>query len=372
MQRRIFENYFALLRISLEPPQKIFCECSSLDVLSEKEWLWIFREAEKQSLVGLLYCGVQKLPASKRPPRTLLLTWSLRAETLRGLNLQMNEMASKVTQLFESRGFHPVILKGQANARLYPDPLCRQPGDIDVFIEGGRSSVLKTLKEMNLMQDAAVSIHHAHLDEKFFNGITIEVHFLPTSGYSPFKSRNMLRFLNKEISKSFKVDDGFYVPPMTFALVMQLSHLRQHFFGTGLGLRQLADYSLLLRHSSSEDRQRVSDELKNFGLFRMAGAVMWFMQSVFAMPDEFLICPPDQQRGEKLLHVVMNGGNFGWFSDDYSTPVFKRWLNDRKRAIRLMKFDFWEAFWHEILYLKTTLYLIPRRIKRGRIALGNR
>ena len=34
-------------------------------------------------------------------------------------------------------------LKGQANARLYPDKLSRQPGDIDLWVEGGYKSVVE-------------------------------------------------------------------------------------------------------------------------------------------------------------------------------------------------------------------------------------
>ena len=38
------------------------------------------------------------------------------------------------------------ILKGQANARLYPDKFSRETGDIDIWVEGGRESVLALLQ----------------------------------------------------------------------------------------------------------------------------------------------------------------------------------------------------------------------------------
>ena len=35
------------------------------------------------------------------------------------------------------RLYQTAILKGQANARLYPDKHARQPGDVDIWVEGG-------------------------------------------------------------------------------------------------------------------------------------------------------------------------------------------------------------------------------------------
>ena len=41
-------------------------------------------------------------------------------------------------ELRENEGFANCILKGQGNALLYPDPYMRTPGDIDIYLEGGR------------------------------------------------------------------------------------------------------------------------------------------------------------------------------------------------------------------------------------------
>jgi len=420
--RDLTHIYFLLLRLALDVPDAADVKsgavpgascglsraaCMLPRALSDEEWARVFDFAKKQSLVGLFYSAVQKLPAEQRPPRELLLRWSYEAEKIRGVNVRMNATAARLTEMFLAKGLHPVILKGQANARLYPDPFARQAGDIDILIEGGRGGVVRALEQMGYQVEADdnVSDHHVHLDKNAFGGITVEVHFQPTSSFSPFKTRNMLRFLDQELAKDREqskvregaarddfhdgtaravstraassehrgmTPEGFCVPSIPFALVMQLSHIRQHFFSTGVGLRQLADYCVLLQSSSAEDRALVAAGLKSFGLFRMAGAVMWVMNQVFGMGEDRFICAPDSRRGKQLLDVVMKGGNFGFFADDYRVPVLKRWLNDRRRALRMMRFDFNEAFWHELRYWKCTLSLVPRRLKRGRIALGTR
>lgn len=361
--------YFSLLRVALDVSGEPRLERS----LTDKEWAWVFGQSVKQSLVGLMYSAIEKLPAEQRPPREMILRWSFKAHQIQLMNDRLNRVASRLTQTFESHGVQSLILKGPANARLYPDPTVRQPGDIDILIGGGRGGVRRTLEKAGLQMDPGegFSNHHVKLDSSQFENVTIEVHFTPTSGFSPFNTRRMLEFLEAQ-KNPVLVPEGFYVPGIPFALVMQLSHLRQHFFSTGIGLRQLVDYHQLLQHSTAEEREQVGSVLKALGLYRMAGAVMWVMQQVFGLDPERMLCPVDSRRGNLLLNVVMNGGNFGHHADDYNVPVFTRWQIDRKRFLKMLKFDKSDAVWHELLYWKHTLSLIPRRIRRGRIALGKR
>ena len=57
---------------------------------------------------------------------------------------------------------------------------------------------------------------------------------------------------------------------------------------------------------------------KKLGLKEFAGAVMYVMREVFVMPEERMLCRPDEKRGSKLLEEIMIGGNFGKFDDRYN------------------------------------------------------
>lgn len=50
---------------------------------------------------------------------------------------------------------------------------------------------------------------------------------------------------------------------------------------------------------------------------RFAGAVMFVLHKVFAMPALCYICEPNEREGKKLLEEIMKGGNFG----QYDSPV---------------------------------------------------
>lgn len=58
--------------------------------------------------------------------------------------------------------------------------------------------------------------------------------------------------------------------------------------------------------------------IAKLGLKEFAGAVMYVMREVFAMPEERMLCRPDEKRGRKLLEEIMIGGNFGKFDERYN------------------------------------------------------
>lgn len=339
---------------------------------SEKDWMAIYKLAKSQSVLALAFSGIKKLPENFRPERKMLLRWSLDAEGTAGMNVLLNQEAARLTQIFDSANHKNAILKGPANARLYPDPLNRQCGDIDIWVEGGRKEVSALLYRLNLLNadtdDHAYSQHHIHLP-KNKDGVTVEVHFKPASGI-PFRNGSLQKFLNEEIRKAEKVPEGFYSPSIKFALVMQMAHLQQHFYSGGLGLRQYTDYLMLLRHSTESDRGAALAVMKRLSMMRACGAVMWVLQKVFGLEEGLMLCAPDCRRGERLLKLALSGGNFGQYKTvPKPKNVFVRWFKDRMRALSWLTFDPVNAFFKELKYWRATISLIPKRIKRRRIAL---
>ncbi len=63
--------------------------------------------------------------------------------------------------------------------------------------------------------------------------------------------------------------------------------------------------------SSSAAIDRVQKELKELGLWKFAGVIMYIMQEVFGMPASRLIVPPNEKYGRFVLNEVLEAGNFG-------------------------------------------------------------
>lgn len=296
----------------------------------------------------------------------------------------MDNEAARLTKLFEGEGHQTAILKGQANALLYSIPMSRQPGDIDIWVSGGKETILQTLQRLNLFdgklekyetnEDATEAYHHIHLPENE-NDIAVEVHFRPSSGnLNPFTNYKLQKYLNDEINRERTlVDEGFYVPSVKFALVMQLAHIQRHLLTEGVGLRQLMDYYYLLKSDSGNERLEVMPRLREFGLSHIAGAVMWLLKEVFGLEDEYTIAPMDEKRGKMMLSVIMVGGNFGHYNPNKKkTQSWTNLTQGHFNKLRLLKFDAKEVIWGEIRFVQFFLKSLPERIRRRSWSLGVR
>ena len=356
-QKRADEAFCKLLRLSLGLTQE------TPVVVNTEMWKRLYQTAVRQSLIGVCYQGAC-LMSDCKPPMEILLKWASEAESIRGMNELQYQEAARLTREFAEKGRKTAILKGQANARLYPDKYARQPGDIDIWVEGGRESVLALLpNHLN------TSYHHVHLPANE-QGVTVEVHFRPSSGsFNPLTNRRLQRWLGREILMASQVEEGFYVPSIKFALVMQLAHIQRHFLAGGIGLRHICDYYWLLYEASADDLLEVEEMLRRFGLRHTAGALMWIMGEVLKLGTEKMICTPDIERGKWMLHEMMTGGNFGRYAERQRHGVLRRFAENRLWRLQLMRFNFSEILWLELNFLKTVLQTLPTRIKYRTLSL---
>ena len=340
--------------------------------LTDDDWRWLYRAAARQSMVGLCFTNRADMP------KDVAMSWAAEAEAVRGLNTLLYQEAARLTRIFTEAGRRSAILKGQANARLYPDRFARQPGDIDIWVEGGKKSVVALIMELGLATELAstsvegkptASYHHVHLPPTK-DHVIVEVHFRPSSGnFNPFTNRRLQQWLEQEILHTTTVEQGFNVPSVRFALMMQLAHVQRHFLGGGIGLRHICDYYMLLKNSTEEDRQEVASHLASFGLRHGAAALMWVLGEVLHLDERLMLCQPDSYRGKWMLREIMAGGNFGKFANRQKHGVIRRVLEGRLRHLQLMRFDFGELFWLESRFWKAVVKTIPTRIRYRTLSL---
>lgn len=367
-----YQPFFALLRLAMTGEQFD-------SVPTAEEWSEFYQMAGIQSVTGVCFTAFPRLPKAQQPPVELMVRWMGEAEDIRRKNELQNQEAARLTRLFTEAGRRSAILKGQANARLYPDRLSRQVGDIDIWVEGGKKGVVALLMELGLVTELGstsvdgkptASYHHVHLPPTK-DHIIVEVHFRPSSGnFNPFTNRRLQRWLEQEIASSCQpVDEGFNVPSVRFALMMQLSHIQRHFLVVGIGLRQICDYYWLLKNSTEEDRREVASHLSSFGLRYMASALMWVLGEVLHLDEGLMLCQPDSYRGEWMLREIMAGGNFGYHAGREKHGTLRRVMEGRLRHLKLMRFDFWEEFWVEVNFCKAVITTLPTRIRYRTLSL---
>ena len=86
---------------------------------------------------------------------------------------------------------------------------------------------------------------------------------------------------------------------------------RRDAIGDMTSVTAFTDSSATAARSSSTAIDRVQEELKELGLWKFAGGIMYIMQEVFGMPASRLIVPPNEKYGKFVLNEVLEAGNFG-------------------------------------------------------------
>ena len=114
-------------------PSSGFSGSSSVAGMSAEEWKALLWEAHRQRVMGLVADAVAALPYDEQPPLAIRAKLALELEVIEKRNHAVNAAAGELLAIFEAAGLHPVIQKGPAVAALYPNPLHREPGDIDFY-----------------------------------------------------------------------------------------------------------------------------------------------------------------------------------------------------------------------------------------------
>lgn len=348
-----------------------FCIGATSDIplsMKDADWKVMYDIAKKQALTGVLFHGVQQLPKELAPHEDLLMSWMGMAQRIKQLNMRLFMDSTRVCKNISDVGFRNCILKGQGNALLYPDPYMRTPGDIDIYLNGGRKRIMKYVD--TICPNQVMRYHHVDFPVM---KTPIEVHFTPSYMFFPVHNRRMQKWFKEvmdlQCSNVVTLPDGYgeiTVPTMNFNVIYILSHLYRHVFTEGIGLRQLIDYYFVLL--LSEERRvknltALQHELKHLGLWKFAKAVMYVLHETLGLPEEKMIAPIDVNEGRFLLAEIMRGGNFGQFDTRLGSKEnegkLHRYLRMSLRNLRFVKhyptealseplFRTWFALWKKI------------------------
>lgn len=353
----MYNTFFQLIRVALS------VEDSLSHSPSPEEWQELYALAKKQSLVGICFAGVQRLPEDCRPPEDLYYKWMGITAKIQHRNDVMDVHTHKVLEYFREKGYPCQVLKGQGIAQLYKDPLksplkgedlidlskFRQSGDIDVWLNIKRKELYK-LSLDTFGKIEGLTYHHIHYP--MYEGVEVEAHVLPSVLSSPLRFYRFKKFCKEHIPVDASTDN----PTLAFNRVFILQHCYSHFCGHGVGLRQLMDYYFVLLASQREETGNWKEEslrwIKKLGMEKFARATMWLLHHYLGLDNSSLLCEPNEEYGKALLEEVLQTGNMGHGDErvapgQFKTPL-KRYLYNLKRDISLFKICPHEALWDPI------------------------
>lgn len=359
MLTRTEKLFFELLRIALGTQETLIGQ------LSDEEWLEVSQMAVKQSVLGILYTAVEKLPEAQRPPTDLFIDMYQCVQEIEDRNRHMNKMTALVSSRFRKDGFPNCILKGQGIALLYPNPLRRQSGDIDIWLKGERKEILKYIKTYVKNTEPA---GYLHIGFSLKDGTLVEAHFTPAISFNPFINHRLQRWFKANIEQQIhhfvklpNVDKEIPVPTPEFNTFQILQHTYKHLFNGGIHIRQLIDFFYVLQslqtvqNSSSLDLKRL---IKKFKLKTFYSAMFWILTNQLGFNSDYTLYEPDEKEGQYLLQEILHPQRQSLSEDELEK------LNNRSRFFHLF-YNVHQLLFHypyEVLFYP--LHGIPSTIKK--------
>lgn len=326
--------FYEIVQVAIGKRKSLSCNPS------DEKWNELYNICQKQAVTGLVFDSLDKLyKQDQKPPIALLYNWIGANEQIILQNHIVNKRCVDVTNLFAEAGFRSCILKGQGNALLYPNPLARISGDIDIWIDASREAIRKfVVSRCNDIQDG-----NLHIDFPIFDDVIVEVHYNPSQDNSRKYNKRLQTWYVEHAEEQFThkvtLEGGeISVPTLAFNAIHQMSHMINHFFIEGIGLRHFVDYYYVLTNSELTNRTVVADALRYLGMEKFARGVMWIEHQCLGLDNEHLLFEPSERIGKVILKEMEEGGNFGHHDERYSLRrkgLLARGIADTGRLLRL-------------------------------------
>ncbi len=307
------EAFFALLRGGLWEKD------TQLAPYGEMDYDEIYHLTQEQSVVGLVATGLEKVIDVKVPQATAL---TIAGEVLQveQRNRAMNAFIASLIDKMRAEGIYTLLVKGQGIAQCYEKPEWRACGDVDLFLSEENYN-----KAKEMLVPMASSVEREYDREKHLgmtiDGWVVELHGRLYCGLSSRIERELddiyvdtfnggnVRSWNNNGVQVFQLgieNDVFYV----------FTHILQHFYKEGVGLRQICDWCRLMwTYRDKMDVQKLKSRLKRAGIMSEWKAFYALSSKYLGMPDidSGFMCHDSRfdKKVDRIMEFVLKAGNMG-------------------------------------------------------------
>ena len=241
-----------LLRLGLENSSVEEENLSDFIMLSAKKWEALGDLAREQGVLGIMLDGLERVETSPFGATRELkvkqkLEWIGEVLQIEQRNLQQQAVMDDLAAKWRNNGYRVMVMKGQANATLYPKPEHRNPGDVDCYLFEHYSDGNKIARQEGGKVDESWYKHSVIS----FKGETFENHqfFVHT------REGKRSKMLEKELENALKVDVGEFkqltpstvMPPVQWTAMFLTYHACAHFLTEELRLKQVLDWATFLK-----------------------------------------------------------------------------------------------------------------------------
>ena len=288
----------------------------------------LYKLAEEQSVVGLVAAGLQHVDKGLLAGQKVSI-FTEKAMALEHRNRLMNRFIEVTTQKMSEAGIHFVVLKGQGVAQCYEKPLWRASGDVDLLLDAINyekaksflapvASTVKTEDKEGMHQGMVMGAWIVELHGRLHNYLFKKSDLIIDQVQEDTLNGNGVRVWHNG-------DSEVLLPCADNDAVFIFSHIIQHFFPGGIGLRQICDWCRMLwTFRETIDRPLLESRIRRMGFMTEWKAFAAFAVDNLGMPAESMpMYDPASlwhRKARRIKALVLDEGNLG-----HTRAGFKRY-----------------------------------------------
>ena len=287
-------DFFILLRAGLW--QRVEEELSP-----KPDWSYILRLSCEQTVQGIVADGLA-LYRSVRPdcdiPSGIIDNFLSQTAQIIRRNHQLNDKQAEISERLDNADIPHYVVKGQEAAKNYPKPLLRCAGDIDFLLR--REDFEKACTLLEGLADSSDTLNEYLVHRGFFfSDMEVELH----GALHPNLGKNIDIVIDKVQGELFSGSISYN----TFAALYIFLHCIQHFHWSGLGIRQIIDWTMM---TEAEDinLEYVSGKIAEMDLTREYSNFLNF--SLTWLGKDASSALPDAVSG-RIWAAIRASGNMG-------------------------------------------------------------
>ena len=309
-------------------------------------WGEIYRLAEEQSVIGLIAGGIDRFKVQLSGfniPQEWALQFVGQTLQIEQRNREMNGFIAQLIDELRKADVYAILVKGQGIAQCYDRPLWRACGDVDLLLSKENYEKAKVFlsKMASKVEDEEKKKLHLGMT---IDGWIVELHGTLFTEFSR-RLNKVIAEVQASIFNGGEVrswDNGntiVYLPSPDNDMILVFSHILEHFFIEGVGLRQVCDWCrLLYTYRKSLDYGLLESRLRQAGIMTEWKAFASLVVDTLGMPVEAMPFYDSRysRKGRSVLSLIMEAGNFGHNKDlSYRT---------RYKGVKYKMVSLWRRF----------------------------
>ncbi len=275
--------------------------------------------AEDQSVVGIIAAGLEHV-TNRKITKQVVLQFVGQALQLEERNKAMNYFIGVIVDKMRNSEIRTLLVKGQGIAQCYERPLWRSSGDVDLLLD---EENFQKAKEFLIPLASFIGEEDG---KRMHLGLTIGPWLVELHGTlrEPLLKRvnNGLddvqkdTFVNNRIRVWKNGETDVQIPCADNDVIFVFAHILQHYFGGGVGLRQICDWTRLLwTYHKSIDIALLRDRLVSMGLMTEWQVFCAYAIAYLGAPKEAMLLYDGEMRwvrkANRMNRLVIRFGNFG-------------------------------------------------------------